>query len=66
MNGNTNGHMVIKTSPSHRRVVIGLYNLAKKKQWILASYPLVIEHNYGQPPFIVNFPMKNGDFPYTY
>ena len=26
-------------------------------------YPLVIEHNYGKSPFIVNFPMKNGDFP---
>ena len=26
-------------------------------------YPLVIQHNYGKSPFIVNFPMKNGDFP---
>ena len=25
-------------------------------------YPLVIWHNYGKSPFIVSFPMKNGDF----
>jgi hypothetical protein len=23
----------------------------------------LIEHNYGKSPFIVSFPMKNGDFP---
>jgi len=26
------------------------------------NYPLVNEHNYGKSPFIVDFPMKNGDF----
>ena len=26
-------------------------------------YPLVMEHNYGKSPFIVNFPMNNDDFP---
>ena len=26
-------------------------------------YPLVIWHSYGKSPFIVDFPMKNSDFP---
>ena len=27
------------------------------------NYPLVIQHNYGQWPFIVDFSIENGDFP---
>ena len=31
-------------------------------QLIEGCYPLVIEHNYGKSPFIVNFPIQHGDF----
>ena len=31
--------------------------------WCLLSYPLVNEHRYWKWPFIVDFPIKNGDFP---
>ena len=35
----------------------------RKPHFSLGGYPLVIKHSYWKSPFIVDFPIKNGDFP---
>ena len=36
------------------------------KHVFCVTYPLVIKHSYGKSPFIVDFPIKHGDFTHSY
>jgi ABC-type uncharacterized transport system permease subunit len=40
-----------------------MVNLLTQMRHVWKNYPLVIYHNYGKSPFIVNFPKKNCYFP---
>jgi hypothetical protein len=41
-------------------------NMTEKTSQVTPIYPLVISHSYGKSPFIVDFPIEHGDFPYSY
>ena len=32
----------------------------------ILTYPPVNKHSYGKSPFVVDLPIENGDFPYSY
>ena len=40
--------------------------MTEKTSQVTPIYPLVISHSYGKSPFIVDFPIEHGDFPYSY
>ena len=62
-NGSCQTWLFIKTLGPHTWGPRVLDTKVVGKCWQMDLYPLVNEHSYGKWPVIVDFPIKNGDFP---